>query len=487
MKDELALRLEWLEGQSSQLEPDPSTRNAIDQKVLAYAHRFLNELKDAKAYNINLEASAVIESTDIPNEPVDIDRILQIYAEGVDTPGLNPASGGHLGYIPGGGIYTASLGDYLAAVGNRYAGIYYGSPGAVRMEHKLLQWMCGLFGYGDEAGGTLCSGGSIANLVAICAARDQRNLRPAMYEKAVVYLSDQTHHCVDKALRVAGLEYAKLHRIPLDDKQKMDPLALQKKIESDIQQGFFPWLVVASAGTTDTGAVDPLAAIGAICKKFELWFHIDAAYGGFFILTDECKHLFQGIECADSIVVDPHKGLFLPYGLGAVLLKNQKHLLRTNYYLANYMQDAYATDLPISPADLSPELTRHFRALRLWLPLQIHGLKTFVYALEEKRLLAKYAARELENIQGIELKAWPELSVVCFRIRPEGLDNIDQLNLRFIEYLKEDGKVFLSSTNLNGEVFIRMAILCFRTHKCTIDYALSCVKTFLDLQVYSRL
>ncbi len=476
-------RLFQLEQKSAELEPTANTRNIWDQAVMQYAHEFVDSLSERKAYDTELDKSELILNHPIGEEGIPINDILEIYKKGVDEPGLNPASGGHLGYIPGGGIYASALGDYLAAVGNRYAGIYYGSPGAVQMEHKLIEWMAGLFEFPSGSGGTLCSGGSIANLVAICAARDAHDLRPSNIEKSVIYLSAQVHHCIFKALRIAGLEYCMIRQIPLDVDDRIEIEILSQQIQSDRKEGLKPWMVVASAGTTDTGTIDPLDAIGNICKEKGIWFHIDAAYGGFFYLLDFMKSQFKGIEKADSLVIDPHKGLFLPYGLGAVLVKNKEHLLRTNYYLANYMQDAYRQEVPLSPADLSPELTRHFRALRLWLPLQLLGLKPFRAALEEKILLAKYVAKELQKITNIELRHFPQLSVVCFRINYGDGSFSNELNLKLIDFIKSDGKVFLSSTVIDGKVYLRMAILSFRTHRNTVDYALQKIQVFCDKNI----
>jgi aromatic-L-amino-acid/L-tryptophan decarboxylase len=468
-----------LQEQCAALEPDTGTRNAWDTAILDYAHRFVDGLPEGKAYDTGLSKGDKLLERPVPEDPQPVEEVLDFYLRSVDEPGLNPASGGHLGYIPGGGIYAAALGDYIAAVGNRYAGIYYGSPGAVQMEHALIRWMADLFSFGVQAGGTLCSGGSIANLVAICAARDNRELRPAQYEKAVIYLTDQVHHCIDKALRIAGLEYACVRRIPMDALDQMRVDALAQQVQKDKEDGWIPWLVVASAGTTDTGAIDPLEAIGDLCRRAGMWFHVDAAYGGFFVLTEEGRQKLRGLDMADSLVIDPHKGLFLPYGLGAVLVKDQRHLLRTNYYLANYMQDAYRQEMPSSPADLSPELTRHFRALRLWLPLQLMGLRPFRAALEEKLKLGQYAAEQLGKLPGVALRNPPRLSVVCFRLVADDDALSDQRNLALVDHIKQDGKVFLSSTVIDGRVYVRMAILSFRTHLDTVDYALDQIRLFL--------
>jgi glutamate/tyrosine decarboxylase-like PLP-dependent enzyme len=253
---------------------------------------------------------------------------------------------------------------------------------------------------------------------------------------------------------------------------KADDLATQ--IDSDKSEGLNPFLVVTSAGTTDVGAIDPLPEIGATAKENGLWYHIDAAYGGFFILTDEGRKKLAGIETADSIVIDPHKGLFLPYGLGVVLVKNIEDLKRAHRFEASYMQDAFHGPDEASPAELSPELTKHFRGMRLWLPLKLHGVAPFRACLEEKLLLAKYFHAEIQKI-GFESKLEPELSVVTYRYIPK-IGDANDFNKRLLEAVVNDGRIFISSTMLNGEYTLRFACLAFRTHLDTVDTLLTILR-----------
>jgi glutamate/tyrosine decarboxylase-like PLP-dependent enzyme len=236
-------------------------------------------------------------------------------------------------------------------------------------------------------------------------------------------------------------------------------------------------LVVASAGTTDTGAIDPLDRIADLCKAHGLWLHVDAAYGGFFLLAEDqdlegrsIAQRFAGISQADSIAIDPHKGLFLSYGLGAVLIRDVDALKRSHYYLANYMQDTVAALDEPSPADLSPELTKHFRGLRMWLPLQLLGTGPFRAALQEKLELCRLFYREISQ-RGFEVGPPPELSVCIYRYVPKQGDS-DQFNRRLVEEVHRDGTVFISSTTINGQVWLRLAVLSFRTHLRQIDYLL---------------
>jgi glutamate/tyrosine decarboxylase-like PLP-dependent enzyme len=465
-------KIKQLENESRKLEPTPGERKKIREKVINYTENFLNEIYDKRAFIASKEKGIGIYDSPITEEPIDIDKALRIIEKNVDTPNLNPASGGHLGYIPGGGIYISSLADYMIDVTNRFAGIFFANPGAVRMENMLIRWMCDLVKYPKTAGGNLASGGSVANLIAITTARDAKKLRSKNYHKAVVYLSKHTHHCIDKALRIAGLKDCIKRYIPLDEKFRMIPVEIEKAIKSDKRKGLIPWLMIGSAGTTDIGAIDPLREIGAIAKRYKLWYHIDGAYGGFFILSETGKKKLKGMELSDSLVIDPHKGLFLPYGLGVVLVKNVRHLANSHYYQANYMRDALFANDELSPADLSPELTKHFRGMRLWLPLKIHGLKPFRAALEEKLQLAKYFYEKIKTLKGFETGPEPELSVVTFRYKPtKGRAN--KFNELLLKEIHKDGRVFLTSTVINGKFTFRLALLAFRTHLVTIDLALN--------------
>lgn len=467
-------KLKLLETISRQLETPPNERNIVRNKVIEYTEDFLKNIYEVNAYNLTEDKGKGIYNSSL-TEKINIDEAIKIFKENVDHPGLNPASGGHLGYIPGGGIFLSSLGDYLADITNRYAGIFFASPGAVRMENMLLRWMCETVGYGKDAGGNLTSGGSIANLIGITTARDAQQLKAKDFEKSVVYLTKQVHHSVDKALRIAGLGEVIKRYVPIDEKFRMAVGELEKLIIQDKQNGLNPFLVIASAGTTDTGAVDPLSEIGDIAKRNYLWFHIDAAYGGFFILCEEGKKILKGFEKSDSIVIDPHKGLFLPYGLGAILVKDAKKLFDAHYYQAQYLQDTLSANEELSPADLSPELTKHFRGLRLWLPLKLLGLAPFIAALEEKILLSRYFYEEMKKINGFELGNYPDLSVVLYRYVPKSGD-ANKFNEKLIKEIHKDGRVFLSSTMIEGKFYLRIAILSFRTHKDTIDLAIEVLK-----------
>lgn len=469
---DLIARLRQLERESRPLEPGASRRRRLRDAVIASSERFLRRIGTLKAFDELAGRGEGLLGHPIREGGMPLDAAVELLEREVVRPGANTASGGHLAYIPGGGIYHSALGDYLAAVSNKYAGIFFTGPGPVRMENQLVRWVADLVGYPAAAAGSIASGGSIATLTAVVAARDAHRLRSADFGSAVVYLTTQAHNSVEKALRIAGLAEAPIRCVAMDEGFRMRADALAAAIAEDRAAGLRPWLVAAAAGTTDTGAVDPLDAIASIAAREECWFHVDAAYGGFFILTEHGRAALKGIERSDSVVLDPHKGMFLPYGSGVVVVRDAEALVASQGYSGSYMQDARREPSELSPADVSPELSKHFRALRMWLPLMLLGTGPFRAALEEKLLLARYFHGEIRRA-GFEVGPPPDLSIVIYRWAPPGvsLERANALNRAIVDGSRRDGRVFLSSTMLDGRFTLRMAALAFRTHRRTIDLA----------------
>jgi aromatic-L-amino-acid decarboxylase len=250
--------------------------------------------------------------------------------------------------------------------------------------------------------------------------------------------------------------------------------ALAKAIAADRAAGRTPFFVGGNAGTTNTGAVDDLAALAELAARERLWFHVDGAYGGVFLLTGEGRRRMAGIERADSIVLDPHKGLFLPYGTGALLVRDVETLRRAHALSAEYLpsmqQDPDLVDFNM----LSPELSRDFRGLRVWLPLKMHGIGPFRTNLEEKLALARHAARELSAMPDIEILAEPQLSILAFRLAPAGLDGagLDRLNRELLDRINAKRRIFLTGTTLRHRFAIRICVLSFRTHRDRMDQGL---------------
>jgi aromatic-L-amino-acid decarboxylase len=431
----------------------------------AFAERFVERLPDAPASGpVDSGLHDRIRST-IGERPGSLDDSLELLREATGE-GFNTTSGGFMAYIPGGGLYAAAVADYLACVVNRYVGIAPPAPAMVEIEWRAVRWLCDLFRYPDEARGVLTSGGSMANFSAIVAARHAR--LGDDFREARVYATDQVHHSVLKAVRLAGLPWDAVRVVPRDPALRMQPEALAEAISEDRSAGRQPCAVVASAGTTNTGAIDPLPELAEIAASHDLWLHVDAAYGGFFHLTERGQKAFGGIERADSITLDPHKGMFLPYGTGALIVRDGQPLRAAHAATADYLQDI-ASEEEILPnfGEYSPEFTRDFRGLRVWLPLVVHGVAAFRDALDEKLDLAARLHERLDAIPELELP-WPAgLTVVPFRVR--GDDN--ELTRRLLEHVNATRRVFFSSTTIDGSVYIRPCIVVHRTHEDRIEEA----------------
>ncbi|MCB1058546.1 MAG: aminotransferase class V-fold PLP-dependent enzyme [Acidobacteria bacterium] len=470
--EELRSRIRELEAAARVLEPDLEEREQLRAELVATSERFLGALDSSPAFVEVADPALGLLDTPIGETGIDLDRALGVLEDQVLRPGGHPASGAHLAYLTGGGMYHAALADYLAAVCNKYAGIFFTGPGPVRMENQVVRWVADLVGYPATAAGSILSGGSLANLTAVVAARDAHELRGADYASAVVYLTSQTHHAVHKAVRIAGLAEAPIRQVALDERLRMRPDALAEIIAADRARGLRPWLVVANAGTTDAGAVDPLDALADVAEREGCWFHVDAAYGGFFLLTEDGRKVLRGIERSDSAVLDPHKSLFLPWGAGVVVARDVNTLTAAFAETGHYLQDAQDV-AEVSPSDVSPELTKPFRALRMWLPLIHLGVAPFRAALEEKLLLARYFRHEVARL-GFEVGPPPDLSVVTYRWAPPGTtpERADELTQKILDGVRRDGRVFLSSTRIDGRFTLRMAALAHRTHLATIDTAL---------------
>jgi glutamate/tyrosine decarboxylase-like PLP-dependent enzyme len=464
-------KIRQLEKTARLLDPDPAQRERLVRHVTAYADEYLDGIANAATYQVPADNGRALYDSPIAEDGIDIEEALALLREQIDSTGINASSGRYLGYIPGGGLFHSALGDYLAAIANKYAGLFFAAPGAVRIENMLLRWMAEVIGYPNDAAGVLTSGGSLANLTAIVAARDAHDITPEKIARSVVYVTEHTHHCIDKALRVAGLRSCLRRVVPVDKRFRMDSAALNEAIVADRQAGLGPWLVVASAGTTNTGSVDPLAKIADIAGYHGLWHHVDGAYGALFALCPEGRAVLGGMDRSDSVVLDPHKTLFLPYGTGTVLVKDRAKLYAAFNAHADYLQDVLDAVDELSSADLSPELTRHFRGLRLWLPLKLLGVAPFRAALSEKIHLARYFHEQIQRLDGFEVGPHPDLSVVIYRYLPKRGDP-DAFNQRLMGAVQDGGRVFVSSTRVDGAFVLRAAIVSFRTHLDDVNLAL---------------
>jgi glutamate/tyrosine decarboxylase-like PLP-dependent enzyme len=472
MTDLAALRaqLNALRDDMAALEPDPAARRALGEKVLGHVLDFQDSIPDAPAYVAPAQVFDRRLDPEFSEAGRSVDEVLDFVGTSVDEPGITSSSPRFMGYIPGGGLFHSGLGDWLAANSNKYAGFASAGPGAVRIENACVRFLADAIGYPAEASGSLTTGGSIANLAAIVAAREARDPDGG----GAIYTTRYAHYCVDKALKIAGRGRAPHRKIAIDEYTRMHPEALRAALEKDVAEGIRPWLVVASAGTIDMGAIDPLEEIAALAREFGAWFHIDGAYGGLFALCDEGRERLRGIALGDSVALDPHKTMFLPYGTGAVLVRDGQLLADAFSHEAEYIRPFGEADVGPSPANLGPELTRHFRGLRLWLPLQLAGVDAFKAAQTEKLALARYFHARLAEFPDLDSGPVPELSVVAFR-HCGG----DAAGERLMAELQNGGKVMLSGTRVDGSYYLRAAILCFRTHAEHVDMAIDAIREAL--------
>ncbi|HLN59344.1 MAG TPA: aminotransferase class I/II-fold pyridoxal phosphate-dependent enzyme [Thermoanaerobaculia bacterium] len=391
-------------------------------------------------------------------------ELLDLLFDRVIPKGFNTAGPGYLAYIPGGGVPHAAVADLIAGAANRYVGVFAAAPGLAQIETNVISWFCGIAGYPETARGILTTGGSLANFSAVVTARRER--LPQNFLSGTIYASDQVHHSIQKAAMLAGFPEGNVREIPTDGlfRIRVEPLA--RAIAADRSAGFQPFLVVGNAGSVNTGAVDDLAALADITAREKLWFHVDGAYGGFFLLTERGRTRMAGAERSDSITLDPHKSLFLPYGVGSLLVRDGDALKRAHALSAAYLPSMQEDPDLVDFNQISPELSRSWRGLRVWLPVKMHGIGPFRANLDEKLDLAAWAAEELRKIPGIEILAEPQLSIVAFGWRGEGFDDeaLNRINRDLLERINAKKRVYLTGTMLGARFAIRICVLSFRTH-----------------------
>ena len=423
-------------------------------------------------------AAAVLADPTVRQPPSEAGRPLAELLEVIDRasrPSFVTTSPGFLAFIAGSGLETSAIGDLIAGVLNRYTGLSAPAPGLVAMEADVLRWLGDLVGMPAGSAGVLTTGASLATLSAFIAARHTR--LGEQFLDGVLYVSDETHLASARAARVAGFPAAAIRVVPTDDGLRMDVEALRAEIARDRVAGLRPWCVVGSAGTTNTGAIDPLPAIAEVATSEGLWFHVDAAYGGAFALTERGRARLMGIERADSVVLDPHKALFLPFGTGCLLVRDEAALRDAHAGGAPaYLADAAAVhdELPDFAA-YTPELTREYRGLRLWLPLHLHGVAAFRGALDEKLDLAELAYTELATDPELVVHAPPALSTIAFRMAGTG-PHVDAATSELMRRVNAEQRVFLSGTAFGDRAWVRICVMNHRTHEDRVREALAAIR-----------
>jgi aromatic-L-amino-acid/L-tryptophan decarboxylase len=463
--------LSYLDRMSRPLEPDRPDREELTQQINALLQDWFDQAPTMSASGEELAADLAARLMLPPSEEgQDLGNLLDLVQE-AGRSGIYHPSGGHMSYIPNAGLFSSAAAEFLAAGLNRYTGVSGAAPGMSAIEHGVIRWMASLFDLGDRASGLLLAGTSLANFTAVVAARTARLGED--FGDGVIYVTSHTHHSFEKSARLAGFRQSQIRAVGVDDGLRMSMPSLETAIADDTASGLRPLLVVGSAGTTDTGAVDPLEAMGQIAAREQIWFHVDAAYGGFFQLTERGAAVLRGIETADSIAIDPHKGLSMPFGLGALLVRDESYLIDANQGRGAYLRQEDHYDGIRDISALGPELTRPFRALQMWLPLHLHGVAPFRDALDESLDLARYAYQRVSEIEGIDAAWEPDLSIVAFRF------DDDAAGRRALEAVNADHRVHLSPTVVDDRFVLRLAILNRRTTSEHIDHAIEIIEKTL--------
>src|SRR5882757_3161418 len=433
----------------------------LAEDVMGRLGPFLEQLAEGDAQHPDPLGPDLVESLQLGERPSGRSMVLDL-VERAARYGFETAGPRYFGYIPAGGLPSSAVASLLTQVLNRYATLADMAPGLVALEESVLNWLCREFALPAGSGGLLTTGGSNATLTAVVAARDA--VLGSDHGHGVIYVSRHTHLCVAKSAHVAGIPAQRVRQVPVDDQLRMRPDDLEAQIEHDLAAGFRPMMVVGTAGTTDSGTIDPLRELAATARRHSAWFHVDAAYGGAFQLTESGRAKLRGIERADSITLDPHKGFFMPYGIGALLVKDVSTLSAAHRGSGPYLQDlAGYADLP-DYSERGNELTREHRGLRMWLPLRLHGVAAFREVLDERLRLAAQAYDTLRSESWLELPWRPDLSTVVLACRAG-----DEATRTMFRTIRDEGRYLLTSTEIDGRFYIRICVLSFRTRPAHVD------------------
>lgn len=426
----------------------------------------------------------------LPENPQPMDAILREVEEHVFANSTLYSSPRFFGYINGSGNHAAILGELLGSAINQICARWHFSPAASDVERRVIQWLAEFIGYPADTGGCLLSGGSAGNLVGLAVART----RNAPYDIArlgalgtpplTVYVSQEGHASLDKSMALLGMGRAQLRKVPVLDDFTIDVEALQLQIAADRANGCHPICVVGNGGTTNTGAVDPLEALAALCRKEEVWFHVDAAYGGPAARTSLAGALFRGLDQADSVVVNPHKWLYVPVEAACVLVRAPAALRDTFRIVADYLRedDDTATSGAIDFKDYGPQLSRSFRALKVWMTFKAYGARKLRAAIESNIAVMRYLSDRIDTSSDFVRLAPAPLSVVCFQYRTSDVSrhadraDLHVLNSRLLDALERDGRVFLSGTTIRGSTALRACSVNHRLRRHDVDFLLGVIR-----------
>ena len=408
-----------------------------------------------------------------PEEGTDFENILAMLRDRVFPYHAREPHPRFLGYVPSCPTYPAVLGDWIAAGYNFFAGVWPVATGPNEVELVVLDWFRQWLGMPKGTRGLLTTGGSAATLTAVVAARHGRTGgRSERIPKLALYTSDQAHSSVARAAWMAGIERDHVRAIATDEHYRMRLDSLEDAIRADRKGGLEPFMVVASAGTTNTGAVDPLLDIADLCGHEGLWLHVDAAFAGFASITERGRKAISGIHRADSVTLDPHKWLFVPFECGCLLVREPKMLESAFRIMPEYLKDVQEGHEAVNFADLGEQLTRYSRALKVWVSIHYYGLAALHDAIERGMQLAAYLEDRLKKRGGFEILSPAQFGILCFRLRPDGVNSeaeLNGINQRANAYVNATGRYLISSTTLRGTFSLRACTHSFRTRESDLD------------------
>lgn len=461
-------------------------RAASDAVVRLYDGLDGARITPSKGWN---EIAALFDER-LPMEPQSMDAILGEVEDKIFANSTLYLSPRFFGYINAGGNQASIIAELLASAVNQIPALWHFSPAAHEVERRVIRWIAEFIGYDPNAAGYLSTGGSAGNLIGLAVARQQR----AGFDAASVgmcggpqltaYVSREGHASVDKAMSLLGMGRNQLRRIAVNDDFTIDLDALKKRVSEDRKTGFRPICVVGNAGTTNTGAVDPLEALADFCRGQDMWFHIDAAYGGAAAGTAIVGDLFRGLERADSVVLNPHKWLYVPAEASCILVRNPRALRDTFRIVADYLRDENepASDGPVDFKDYGPQLHRSFRALKVWMTFKAYGAAKLRAAIESNIEIMRYLAQRIDDSTDFVRLAPVPLSVVCFQYRTEHRaaladpDYLEVLNARLPGLLEKDGRVFISGTKIGGLNALRACSVNHRLLRRDVDLLLDVIR-----------
>lgn len=465
------------------LDPDPARIRKLLDGAGDLVQEFLERLPSLPVdVPRTIEEIRGVAARDIPADGLDDQELLDYLREIVFSASMYPGHPGFLAYVVGAGTPHGAVADLVAGAINQNPGGWRLGPGATELELHLTSWFAHRFGLPAGAGGLVVSGGSMANFVALKVARD-RMLGLETREKGLAgtrlaaYTSSEVHFATTRAADMLGLGSAAVRQIETDHRFKVNVAAMAAQMERDQQEGLTPFAVIANAGTTATGSIDPLEELAELCRSRGLWFHVDAAYGGGAILSPKLAPLLAGIELADSIVFDPHKWMYTPQSGGVVLVRDLQWLADSFAAHATYIhEDKELVARGIDLGMMGPQLSRGFWALKIMVSLLAHGTRAYGERIAHDVALARYLARLVEDHDELEPMAPVELSICCFRFVPSDLrgnptadEYLDLLNERLMAAVQADGRVYYSNCVLRGRFGLRCCIVNFRTEAEHID------------------